>query len=116
VNILLIDDDIELIDFLTEILNSISEKYIIFISNTGESGISNLFTNSIDLIFLDIRLPDMNGLQIYEKIREISDNVPIILMSGYPLFEFSEDKNIYFLPKPFDYEDVDLILKGVYNE
>jgi CheY-like chemotaxis protein len=48
------------------------------------------FNGDIDLILMDIKMPEMDGLTAARKIREISNSVPIIAQTAYAM---SEDKN-----------------------
>lgn len=66
-DILIIEDDRDLADSLSDIL-SINE-YKVTIYHTGKQGLAAALENHPDLIILDIKLPDMNGYQVYEKLQ-----------------------------------------------
>jgi two-component system OmpR family response regulator len=106
-HILMIEDDEELAEIISETLLS----YQIYITNftTPNDGIESLKTNIYDLVILDLSLPEMDGLEVINKIREFSD-IPIIISSARSDFD---DKNIAFengaddyLPKPYDLREL----------
>ena len=105
--ILMIEDDEELAEIISEILSS----YQIDITNfpTPKEGIESLKNTVYDLVILDLSLPQMDGLEVINKIREFSD-IPIIISSARGEIE---DKNIAFengaddyLPKPYDLREL----------
>lgn len=62
----------------------------------------------IDLFFFDIRLPKMTGLELAEKLRELGEERPFVLVSAWPApsKEALQKIGAEFLPKPFDFPDV----------
>ncbi|OLS20714.1 MAG: Blue-light-activated protein [Candidatus Heimdallarchaeota archaeon LC_2] len=61
---------------------------------------------NFDLVILDVNLPGMSGIQVQEKIREITPNQKILFITGYSEDSISVDpnSNIYILLKPFTKE------------
>ena len=79
-------------------------------TNTDEARVW-LLQNKVDLLFLDIQMPDVNGLQFYKSLAE---KPPVIFTTAYKDFAvdgFNVDAVDYLL-KPFEY---DRFLKGVYK-
>ena len=65
------------------------------------------YNYSFDLIFLDIMMPDINGMQAAEKIRQIDKDVTLIFVTNMEQFAV-QGYNVaarYFILKPFNYED-----------
>ena len=110
---LVVDNECDLVDYLKEILESLDTKIEVITTNSGLDGIKKIKENieTLDMVFLDMKMDDVDGIFVYNKARELSIELPIIFMSGYPLAELSEDLNVYFLPKPFTYEDVELVVE-----
>ncbi len=52
-------------------------------SDNGENGIGLFKKHDVDVILSDIRLPDINGLEILSRIRQLDEHVPILLMTAY---------------------------------
>jgi two-component system KDP operon response regulator KdpE len=76
--ILLIDDEPQILRALKTILSA--NRFRLATANTGEQGIALAVSQEPDLIILDMTLPDMDGLEICEQIREWS-RIPIIILS-----------------------------------
>lgn len=111
--ILIVDDEYYIQMIIQKIL---SRKGINSIScNNGKEALKILSEdNSIDMIFLDISLPDFNGLDLIEKFKNINKNIKIILMSGYQKENIDgiEKYNFdYFIFKPDLTNEINNIIK-----
>lgn len=76
--ILVIDDEIQIRRFLKLSLESYG--YIVKEAENGNIGYNNIFDSKPDVIILDLELPDINGLDLLKKIREVSQ-IPIIILT-----------------------------------
>ena len=65
-HILLIDDDVELTELLTEVFTY--ENFTVSVAHDGEAGLAML-TPQIDLILLDVMMPKLNGIDTSSRIR-----------------------------------------------
>lgn len=79
VTILLIEDERQMRRFLRVTLQS--EKYGVLEAETANDGLSQAATRNPDIVLLDLGLPDMDGLEVIEKLREWS-TVPVIIISA----------------------------------
>ena len=79
INILIVEDDQNTIDFISAVL--ITDGYSVMKASKGKKAISMTADNNIDLILLDLGLPDIDGMQVLKSVREWSD-VPIIIISA----------------------------------
>jgi two-component system KDP operon response regulator KdpE len=77
--ILLIEDERQMRRFLRVTLQS--EKYGVLEAETAKDGLSQAATRNPDIVLLDLGLPDMDGLEVIEKLREWS-TVPVIVISA----------------------------------
>jgi DNA-binding response OmpR family regulator len=77
--ILVIDDDSQLTTLLDEFFSSFNYKVII--QNNPINGIEYLKNNNVDIIILDIMMPEMEGFQVLRKIREFS-STPVIMLTA----------------------------------
>ncbi|GAA0698662.1 response regulator transcription factor [Paraclostridium ghonii] len=78
-NILIVDDDKEIVDAIEFYLKP--EGFNILKAYDGLEAIENLIDNNIDLVIMDVMMPNMDGLKTTLKIRE-NNNIPIILLSA----------------------------------
>lgn len=78
--VLVIDDDSEILDLLEKIL--VSEGYKVFTEGSAEEGLKSFELNSPDLIFTDIELPGISGLNFLEQIKKENPDIPVIVITG----------------------------------
>ena len=85
--ILLIEDS----KMFYDLFRRVFKDYDVLWADNGKKGIELFSTYNPDLIVVDIILPDMNGVQIIEKIREKNKSIVIIALSGIEKREVMED-------------------------
>jgi len=79
--ILIVDDEKNIIKTLTAILQD--ENHIVYSGESGEEALQFLRRNDVDLIFLDVWLPDMDGIDLLERIKKTTPDVAVIMISGH---------------------------------
>ena len=77
--ILIIEDDSQIRNFIAYTLKQ--EKFQYLTAGTAQSGMSALVSKKIDLLILDLGLPDFDGMEVIEKVRSWSE-IPIIVVSA----------------------------------
>ena len=77
--ILVVEDDAQIRNFITYVLQQ--EGFPHLSAGTAQNALSLLVTNAVDLILLDLGLPDCDGMDVIKKIREWSE-IPIIVVSA----------------------------------
>ena len=87
---------------------------------TGEEGIAEFRANGADAILLDITLPEMNGVQALQEIRNTSASVPVIIITGETHQDFRdqcERLGVYaYLSKPVNYDAMLQAIKSALEE
>jgi len=78
--ILIIEDDISILKGLKDTLEY--EKYTVIKETNGKRGFKLALDNKIDLLLLDVMLPDMNGHEICRRIKKEKPELPIIMISA----------------------------------
>lgn len=115
-NILLVDDEIQALSLLKQELNKlVSEKEVIFESTSPLEAIDIAKNNRIDIAFLDIETPEMNGIQLSKKIKETNKFVNIIFSTSHTQYAL-ETYSLYpsgYLLKPILKEDINKALKNL---
>ncbi len=114
--ILIIDDDRQLSTSFSKILTQ--EGYQTAAAYTGRQGIEKAELLHPDLMILDIRLPDMSGMKVFEIIHERIPKLPVIMITAFGDTETAIEaiqKGAYdFIYKPFDVpEMLELVKKGI---
>ena len=79
-NILLIEDDRPLNKAISVYFKK--EKFYVLSSFSGQEALDILSQNNLDLIILDINLPDLSGFDLIEQIKIINSNIPILILSA----------------------------------
>ena len=102
--ILIIDDDQQLGRSFAKILSQ--DGYATALAFTGREGIEQVTKQKPDLVILDIRLPDMGGLEVFEVIHGLWPKLPVIIITAYSSTETAIgaiQKGAYdYIFKPFD--------------
>ncbi len=111
--ILLIDDDPSL-RRVTE-YNLTAKGFNVVTAASGEQGLELFETNTPDLVVTDVKLGDMNGLDILEKIKKDAPDIPVIIMTAFGSIEMAVqamNKGAFnFITKPFDRDTLILSCK-----
>ena len=82
-SILVIDDEIEILDMLSRFLNR-NPNFSVQTFSNPVSALSSINNNTkYDLVLLDILMPQMNGLDVLEKLKEINSDQKVIMMTAY---------------------------------
>jgi len=101
--ILVIDDETSIRNTLRDILEY--EKYEVDDAENGIKGLEMVKANKYDAVLLDIKMPQMDGLEVLDRILEITD-IPVIMISGHGTIETAVDsikKGAYdYIAKPPD--------------
>jgi two-component system, NtrC family, nitrogen regulation response regulator NtrX len=79
--ILVIDDETAIRDSMRMILEY--EGYEVLSAPSGQEGIALVERESPDLVFLDIKMPSMDGLEALGRIKAVSDTIPVVIISGH---------------------------------
>ncbi|MBM3806739.1 MAG: sigma-54-dependent Fis family transcriptional regulator [Acidimicrobiia bacterium] len=79
--ILIIDDDFEVRKSLKQTLEY--QGYEVILAATGEEGLKLLEQDVPDLVFLDVKMPGMDGLDVLQKARHLVESIPFVVISGH---------------------------------
>lgn len=79
IKLLLIEDDREISGALSEVL---APSYEVTLAATGKSGLEQARKGKYNLLVLDLNLPDINGLEICQQLREEGWKLPILILTG----------------------------------
>ncbi|WP_041721275.1 LytR/AlgR family response regulator transcription factor [Alkaliphilus metalliredigens] len=124
-NILVVEDNEYEINNIARVLQSISKEFRIYKALTGEECFKVIEKADIDLFILDIELPDISGVKIAEKIRNISkyELTYIIFITTHIYLQLEAFKTIHcydFLEKPYKKEELIKIImrlsRGISSE
>lgn len=68
-----------------EIMQEILQEYFleVIIAENGKDGLQKFKNNQVDIIFTDISMPQMDGIEMVQEIRKINDDIPIVILSAF---------------------------------
>ncbi len=102
--ILIIDDERGIRNTLKEILEY--EKHEVEIAATGEEGLEHLRNNGFNLVFLDVKMPGLDGIEVLQEVARTHPEMPVVMISGHGNIDTAVDaikKGAFdFLEKPLD--------------
>ena len=115
--VLVIDDEEKICwafeQFLTE------EGYCPLVAQNAEEGLRQIEKKNPDIVFLDVRLPGMNGFDALKRIKAHNPGIVVILITAYPnsLFTIeSQQLGVYdYLIKPIDLDEAQRVLESAIN-
>ncbi len=90
--ILIVDDDLQLAELLSRMLESAGRRWRTIKSFAGQEALNRMFREPPDLVMLDLALPDVDGLTVLETMRgsHLLADTPVIVMSGREHLEMIE--------------------------
>ena len=103
-SILVVDDAVTNLKFVESVLK---DDYKLILVKSGERAVKYLESNTVDLVLLDLLMPEMDGIQVYEEIRkmELAESVPVVFLTADTDVENEikclEMGAIDFIRKPF---------------
>ncbi|WP_058486715.1 LytR/AlgR family response regulator transcription factor [Defluviitalea phaphyphila] len=111
IQILLVEDNFHERKRVINILKEITYEINIYEAETGKKAIEILRNQDIDLFFLDIELPDISGIELAEKIRQIDryEFSYIVFITSHVYFQLKAFKKIHcydFIEKPYEKKDI----------
>jgi len=81
INVMVVDDETDFRELLTFWLQS--KGYSVIPADGGESAVKQVKQNKPDIIFVDLRMPGVDGIEAIRKIRNIDKDLPIIVISAH---------------------------------
>jgi len=115
--IVIADDSSLLRDRIKSLLNSINHNSVVYEAENGVDALQLIREKEPDLAIIDIRMPEMNGIEVLKRIRELKMKVKVCILTNYPYplyklrcFEAGAD---YFLRKTEDFEDIKIVITDV---
>ena len=112
--ILVIDDERSIRNSMKDILQY--EGHEVVLAENGMEGLVSVKSEKPDIVFCDIKMPKMEGIEVLERIKEFSADTPVIMISGHGTIDTAIEairKGAYdFIEKPLD---LNLILITIKN-
>lgn len=81
--ILIIEDEAAIRRVLSKIISEENDAYNVEEAEDGLQGVEMIMNNDYDLVFCDIKMPKMDGVEVLEKAKKIKPEIPIVMISGH---------------------------------
>jgi len=111
--VLVIDDEEDIRIGTSRALSKID--CIVFTANGGEKGLEIIENEPVSIVLLDTKMPGMDGMQVLQKIKEINEDIIVIIITGFATVEMAVEsmkKGAYdLIPKPFEPDHVRIVVK-----
>ena len=117
--ILVVDDDERIIDLEKKMLGTLG--YDVMVARSGKEALDlyNTHKHEIDLVVLDLVMPGLSGGETFNRLKEIDEDVNVLLSTGYRLNEKIEgmlDRGCGgYIQKPFSFIDFSIKIKQMMN-
>lgn len=104
---MIVEDDSETAEYLKNVLEKFFDE--VYVSHNGKSGLETFEEHNPDIIFVDILMPQMSGLELIREIRSTNKKVKIIITTAYNTVEYLQEaiplKVEAYLVKPIGFEE-----------
>ncbi len=113
VKVLIVDDEQVVRDSLSEWLRE--DGYEVGAVESGKKALEELGKSNWDILLVDLKMPEMDGLELLQKVKEISPSIPVIIITAYATVDTAvkamKEGAYDYLVKPFDPEEISLLMK-----
>ena len=112
-NVLVIDDESSILESLRILLRN--EGFTPHVAHGGRQGLDQIASLSPDIVLTDVRMPNVDGIEILSAVRRADPAVPVILMTAQATLQSAvqavNEGAFYYIQKPFRNDDLVAILR-----
>lgn len=103
-NILIVDDELLIRDLLYDFFSE--KNWIVSVSDSGSRALELLKTRRFDLALIDLKMPDIDGIDLIKSMQARYPSLPIVIITAFPSFESAVEalrlKIEDYITKPFN--------------
>jgi DNA-binding response OmpR family regulator len=115
--VLIVDDEETLTWSMAKSLSRDVDKYQVMVANSGREALDALKANRVDLVISDIRMPDINGLDLLVRIKKDHPQTKVIIMTAYGSSDVQKEAtrrgSLFYIEKPFEIADIRKVIIDV---
>jgi DNA-binding NtrC family response regulator len=115
--VLLVDDEPDIIEVIQDRLEAYG--FTVITAGTGLEALKKLSVEKFDGVFLDVKMPEMGGIEVLEEIRKRDKRIPVIIITSSSSQEAAIDAVARgaseFILKPFEWEELKTKIQRVFN-
>ncbi len=118
IRILIIDDDKDICEYMQLLLSQ--SGYEVTAETDARAALELLREEEFHVVILDIMMPELNGMELLERIRDFDSDIAIIIFTGYPSVDTAVTSMKYnvsdYIKKPFDVDEFNQTLEKILRE
>lgn len=118
IRILIIDDDKDICEYMQLLLSQ--SGYEVSAETDARAALELLKEEEFHVVILDIMMPELNGMELLERIRDFDSDIAIIIFTGYPSVDTAVTSMKYnvsdYIKKPFDVDEFNQTLEKILRE
>lgn len=116
--ILVVDDDPEIVTLLSKIL--LNEGCSVMDAQNGLEALRKVEKGGIDLVILDLIMPEMGGIEVLKRLGDIAPKLPVIVLTGHGDLQTARESMMLgayeYITKPFDADFVKAVVKKAFKK
>jgi len=111
--VLIVDDDATGVETLSNVLEI--KGYRVEAAYGGMEALEKVERTNFDFVLLDLKLPDINGVETYRKMKKVKDEIKVVIMTAYSLPHLMQEARkegaLAILTKPLNIDELLSLLK-----
>lgn len=115
--ILIVDDEVLIRNFLAEVL--LRKKFDVTTAEHGEAALALLKNNTFDLVITDMSMPGITGIEVLQKVKEISPQTVVVIVTAYGSIENAVQAMkmgaFNYLIKPFSPDTIEAVIQKAHE-
>ena len=112
-HILIVEDEQDMLLGLQKILSN--QGHNVDIAGNGSSGLEKIQESDFDIVITDLKMPDVDGIKVLRKVKEMHSDTAVIVITGYGTVESAVEAmklGAYdYITKPFDAEHIKMVVQ-----
>ena len=112
---ILVDDEVLMLKHFARLSRDIPDLDIVGQFDTPQAALAYVAHNAVDVAFLDVVMPQINGIELAKKLREIRPQILLVIISAYDdyLWDFNQMGGDYYIVKPYTREVLEMAMERI---
>lgn len=112
---IIVDDEPLMIKRFVRLSAGIPDLHLVGRFESAHDALSYAVSNPVELAFLDVAMPVVNGIQLAQKLRELRPDILIVFVSAYDeyIWDFNQIGGDYYVIKPYSRETLEMVMERI---